>query len=454
MELVAGNAALKHLARWALLEQAGAAHLAAEIRKRLATLKRSRSFVAWNKQKTLVADLERQRTLIMEKIAPEDPVLALDLMWRFLELAAPTYERSDDSNGRIGDVFRTALQDLGTLLPVAKPEAEALAEQVYAKAVEGNNYGEYDGLIGRAASTLGVSGLARLKAEVEGGLKSSGCPPAEDDGAVIGWGITGALHRDRFEYDHRQRTLNSALLEIADAQGDADAFIATLDPDERTSIWGAVAIAQRLLRAGRADEALDYLDGAADGPSHLLPRLTETRIAVLEALGQADDAQTLRWQAFEETLDRGHLKAFLEGLPDFDDMEAEERALDHVVSAGNPHDALVFLINWPALERAGTLVRADPETWDGDFYEILRPAAEALESNDPLAATILRRAMIRFTLEAARSKRYKHAARHLMECEGLDAAIEDYGDLATHAEFLAELRSNHARKSGFWTLVK
>jgi hypothetical protein len=41
---------------------------------------------------------------------------ALELMWRFMDLAEGVHERCDDSNGAIGDVFRDACRDLGPLI--------------------------------------------------------------------------------------------------------------------------------------------------------------------------------------------------------------------------------------------------------------------------------------------------------------------------------------------------
>jgi hypothetical protein len=43
-----------------------------------------------------------------------------------------------------------------------------------------------------------------------------------------------------------------------------------------------------------------------------------------------------------------------------------------------------------------------------------------------LAATLLRRAMIEDTLDGAKSSRYKHAARHLLECLSLESSIQDF----------------------------
>ena len=62
--------------------------------------------------------------------------LAPDLMWRFMDLAEPVINRFDDSNGAVGDVFRFACEDLGTIAIKAKPDAAGLVDRVVA-AVDG-----------------------------------------------------------------------------------------------------------------------------------------------------------------------------------------------------------------------------------------------------------------------------------------------------------------------------
>jgi hypothetical protein len=91
---------------------------------------------------------------------------------------------------------------------------------------------------------------------------------------------------------------------------------------------------------------------------------------------------------------------------------------------------------------------------DGNVYYILTPAAEALASRSPLAATLLLRAMIDFTLEEARASRYKHAARHLEECARLAPAIDGFGGFETHAEYDARIRDQHRRKTSFYRLIE
>lgn len=52
-------------------------------------------------------------------------------------------------------------------------------------------------------------------------------------------------------------------------------------------------------------------------------------------------------------------------------------------------------------------------------YEFLAPAAETLAEKHPLAATVALRAMIDFTLNEGRQKRYGYAAQHLATCADL-----------------------------------
>ena len=99
--------------------------------------------------------------------------------------------------------------------------------------------------------------------------------------------------------------------------------------------------------------------------------MENARIDVLEALGRADDAQGTRWSCFEQSLSTAHLAAYLKHLPDFDDVEAEERALEFASTYPSAHHALAFLISWPALDNAASLVLQRTIEIDGDQYEIL-----------------------------------------------------------------------------------
>lgn len=86
-------------------------------------------------------------------------------------------------------------------------------------------------------------------------------------------------------------------------------------------------------------------------------------------------------------------------------------------------------------------------------FNSLDPIAKALEGKQPLAAILLRRAMIEDTLEGTKATRYRHAPRHLLECRALEPGISDHGSSETHDAFVSRLRMRHGRKTGFWSQV-
>jgi hypothetical protein len=111
----------------------------------------------------------------------------------------------------------------------------------------------------------------------------------------------------------------------------------------------------------------------------------------LDATGQQEKAQQLRWAAFEERLSSSHLRAYLKKMPDFDDVEAKERAMAHVPGFKDFSTALAFFQEWPDQNRA--------------------------------------------------------------ECSSLAPNIRDFGAFGTHDVFVARLRAGHGRKTGFWAQV-
>lgn len=446
LELGMGDAGIKRRLRLELSAEAGAEAVAADIGKRLTTLRQARSFVDWPKRRAFVKDLDLQRLLILEKVADTRPDLGLDLMWRFMGLAEPVLDRVDDSRGDVGDVFRQACQDLGVLAARALPDPVRLADRVF-EAVTGNEYGEYDRLVEVIIPALKGAGIARLKKRLTAALAER--------------------PRTKGDFDSRASALRRALQDIADSEGDVDTFIA--HETDRRSSHGAAAIASRLLAAGRAEEALSFLEQSA--PPEPAARDLEDEwsfalegtatsdwerawVEVLLATGRHEEAQQFRWTRFETRLDASHLRAYLKALPDFEDVVAERKALDHAL--GFPHFAvaLSFLVEWKELRNAARLVLERSREIDGNLYFVLDPAAKELEGKQlPLAAALLRRAMIEDTLEGAKATRYRHAARHLLECRALEPGISDHGSFETHDAFVTRLRTRHGRKTGFWSQV-
>src|SRR3954467_6934202 len=89
MDLAEQDADTKRRLRLELAGQAGGEIIAAEISKRLTSLKSARSFVDWHKRRDFVKDLDLQRTMILDRLAPTRPAFALAPMGRFLGLPQP-----------------------------------------------------------------------------------------------------------------------------------------------------------------------------------------------------------------------------------------------------------------------------------------------------------------------------------------------------------------------------
>lgn len=451
LELATGDAAAKRRLRLELASRSGGSDVAAEIRKRLVSIARAKSFVDWRKIRALAQDLDMQRAATMDHVAPTKPAEAFDLLWRLLEMAPSIHARCDDSNGTIGGVISLALADLGVVAEQAALAPSTLADRVF-QGVCANNYGQFDDLIALMAKPLGRDGLEMLKARFEELAAKPPTMPKQGERRVIAYGSAGPMFEDDYKARNHARTVQSALTEIADALGDVDGYAARFSAEERANPAIAARIAERLLAADRAVEAMAALSVAEPqfrkgGHWHDWQRVW---IDTLDALGRPDDAQSERLAIFERSLNAEYLRAYIKRLPDFDDEEAENRALAHAGQYPNFHKALAFLIDWPAHDLAAKLVLARQGELDGDHYGLLTPAADALEQRHPLAATLMLRAMIDFSLIHARSTRYGHAARHLQTCEHLAKRIEDFGDRRDHATYVAHLRHLHGRKSGFW----
>ncbi|MBM3606177.1 MAG: hypothetical protein FJX25_16065 [Alphaproteobacteria bacterium] len=455
MDLVQGSAALQRRARMELSAAQGSKDVAADIRKRFASLRRATSYLDWRQQKALVKDLEGLLSAIEHKVAPDDAGEALELLWSLLKLAPSIHERTDDSNGAIGSVMADAVDLIAKVAPRISPDRETLAERIL-EAVAEAGYGEFDGIIPATAEALGTEGLDHLKQITEAWAAQP--PTAQELARYAGYRFSTSP--EQIVQRDKQATRSIILADIADAQGDVDAYIARYSEEQLT--YGTIApdVARRLLDAGRVEEAsciVERARAAEGGQSFrmLHDDLDEVYQECLEKLGKMDELKEHLWNAFQQNLSGHSLRRYLKLLPDFEDIEAEEKALGiaEAFSDTDTDAAISFLVNWPAHERVARVVLARADELDGNYYQTLTTAAAALEARYPLAATLMRRAMVQDTLDAGRSKRYRYAARHLAECQSCDAAIENYGHVPTHEQFVQALKQKHGRKYGFWQLV-
>jgi len=456
------NAPFRKRVSAALAGLQGADAVAALVDRRLSALEKARGFIDWQKRRTFAADLAAMLATIMTDLRPLDPGMALERLVRFLAGASQTLERIDDANGAVHGLYEDAAGFAGEIASELGPERAAGFADSLVPRVERDAFGFVTQVLLDLVPRLPAEALAGLDARFAAALTALPAPKAvtpargfaADDGA---WGLR--MTRTRLT---RMRQA------LADARGDVDAFVALeREGSERPD---AAAIAERLLAAGRAQEALDWVRRPAkrglvvvtredlilgtfdrDTPDR---RREDVEIAALDALGRGEEAQAKRWARFERGLDPGALRDHLARLPDFEDEEALERAFAYAEAREDPHGSLYFLIRWPDPARAARLVLARRGEWEGRYWELLSPAAEALEADHPLAASLITRVLLDDILARARSAAYGHAARHLARLDALARELEPGQLSPDHDAYREGLRTAHGRKRAFWDQVE
>lgn len=453
LEAANGDAGFRRRVSAALAAEKGPDAVAAIIDRRLTALARARGFIDWENSKSFADDLGSTVATIVEELGKADPEAAVDRLVRFLETAERVFDRIDDSSGRVQDVYYRAAEAAMRLVRALTPKQKASLPERLHQLVADNGYGFSMELFANVLPHLPEAAIAVWDKRI-----------AED--------ISALPRRKAGDEDWERRRKADRLIglrqAIADLRGDCDAFIALEHTSGRREP-DTLAIAERLLRARRHAEALEWVrkptrprlrvvtwleghglvDVAPPGGNSI-----DLELRILDAMGEPAKAQDLRWKTFLDTLDPDMLRDYVRRLPDFEEFDVLDRAFAHAAAAKDKHQALALYLAWPRLDHAARLVADNRSHWDGRAYELLVPAAEALETDHPAAATILYRALLNQILASARSKAYPHAARYFSNLEAIAGRIAGDASLASHATYKAELQKKHGRKSGFWSLVR
>ena len=341
LEVADTRVELKRRLRMELAAEQGAEHLLPEIDRRLGLLASSRGAVSWRQRPAFVRDLDGVRGLIAGRLAELDPAAAQDRIVAFLRLVDRAQRRVRDKEGAVEAVFRRAAADAVRLLAAGEDAGARLAAAIGEQPAAWSCWAHE--ALDSADAGLARAALAFLPAS-------------------LGASATAVMRR------------------LADIAGDPDVYAATFSEPARRTPEVAAAVARRLLQAGRLEEAREVLEGAIT-PG--LVRKGRGGVAIdfdwegawidyLDQAGRADEAQAARWASFERTLSAARAKAYVQRLPDFEDVEAEQRVFEVAAVHPDAELALALLIDWPAPGEAARFVEAR-----GDD---LRPEPEQAEA--------------------------------------------------------------------------
>lgn len=340
IEAGTGNANLKRRLRLELAAEIGPETLALEVDKRITAISVARTRVSWRKRGELIDDLDAHRRMIVERLAPETPGEALAVLVRWFDLYPGLAARVKDTKGELPAAFEAAAPELFALAEVAGDAV--MRDLVEALRRRPQDYARW---ISAAGEALGPHTARRLL--------------------------------DGLDAETRKTPAGRNLLRrLADRAGDLDLWLSLVTPEQAGSPDVAADIARRLLGAGRVAEARAALEAALspsplnrrwsfgrdpkDGAPRLTPAWEAASIDVLDAEGNRQEAQDLRWRLFERDLSAPVLRDYLSRLPDFDDVEALDRAFVHASAHPDFEAAMRLLMDWPAHREAAAFVLARP----------------------------------------------------------------------------------------------
>ncbi|MDP3406240.1 MAG: hypothetical protein Q8S03_16240 [Brevundimonas sp.] len=423
MEATVGDMNLKRKLKLELAAEVGPVDLALEIDKRLTALAASRTRVSWRKRPELMADLDGHRRAIVDRLAEMAPGAALVCLVAWLDLKPGLDERVKDPKGELAHLFLEAADDLARVASAVGPDDAA---PILAEAIE-TRLSDWAAWIGRAAPALSLPLARRLLELLTVGRKRPG----------------------------GRRAL--VIRRLADRTGDALTWTATWSDEDQMRPDIGAEIARRLAAAGLAEAARAALEAshphagaalrgdrreAAPDPS---PLREAAEIAVLEAEGRTEDAQSARWAAFSRTLDPSPLRDFLARLADFDDVEALDRAHALAATHSDASHGLTFLMDWPALREAANMIMARA----GDFPALgdaVPVWVSRLEGRYPAAAMVLVRSRARSLAPLGPTRTEEVRA---LSAEAADLAIQAGArhGLESHAAFIDSLEALVGRGS-------
>ncbi|MDR7299499.1 Arc/MetJ-type ribon-helix-helix transcriptional regulator [Pelomonas aquatica] len=406
--------------------------LAAEFRKTLAAWRRSQKYHDYKAVRSFAAKLELWLDQVARELAPKDPAVALDLFEAFIEADETFFENADDSGGDIGDVVRKACRHwLSTAVHCEAPEA-ALCERLL-KLANADGYGAREGLLREANLLLSEQGMRELVAELEGTMA-----------------LLVAKHRGASQLPYEVIKVSVSLSLIGDALNDPDVkarAILSYRPDPNA--MQRETMARAYLEADRPEEAMRWLQ---DDWGHLDDRRQRLLAQAHSRLGHAELSNALRQELFEAAPSVEALHLWLDELPPREQVAAMERAGEMALGVPNPGLSAQILVELHREADAEAVLVAKAAAIDGADYVSLPPLATTLAERGRLkGATAIYRALLLSILERANARAYGHAARHLERLQLMSAA--DLTPLPPHEEFLAQLRSQHGRKTAFWSQV-
>lgn len=339
------------------------------------------------------------------------------------------FERSDDSSGLIGDVFRYDAVNLFATYAVGCTDKSFVCDLLL-RLYEHDDYGVRTELVAKVAEFLPEKEMRALASEFW--ERAKGEPPDSYEAGKwwIGVEFLARQLEDPGLFEKAKLTANPELsspkcMEIAEVYLEND------DPEMALFWMGRISPADRF-RADAQDQLL---------------------YSIHERLGDREKMAETAWRLFRNCRSRSRLDMLLQALGESERERVIEEQVEPIMgSATLSYDDAAFLVDMGRLDDASEYLFRYRDQLDGNLYQFLLPLAKALEEEGRfLGAILVYRSLLESILSRAQSRYYHHGVRYMKKLDALSPAIDDWRDLPSHEDYKESLLETHGRKRSFWS---
>jgi hypothetical protein len=215
---------------------------------------------------------------------------------------------------------------------------------------------------------------------------------------------------------------------------------------------GIIELAEAHFESGNIDKALAWLGKLPESTSsdYLRDELLEK---IHRKNGDKEKLSGILQAKFKECRDTESLQELLNVIGEEQRCAIIKEEADAILNECRfESDDLVFLLDCGKTSEAVEYVFKHAETiTGGNYYPLCRAAKKLSKSRQPLAATVLYRALLDSILNRGYARAYKHAVEYLNKLETLSKKVENWNNSSSHEDYFAELQEKHKRKRGFWS---
>ena len=394
---------------------------------KLAGLKRRRKYIDWRAAPDFARELELILATLHEGV--DDPKTGLGLVGEFFSCDRAIFERSDDSSGLIGDVFRFDARNLFVTY-ASRCTDKGFVCDLLLRLYEHDDYGVRTELVAKASDFLPQKEMRALAAEFW--ERAKGEPP--DSYEAGKWWIGVEL--------------------LARQLGDPGLFEkAKLTANPELSSPTCMEIAEVYLENDDPEMALFWMERISPTDRFRADAQDQLLYSIHERLGDREKMAETAWRLFRNCRSRSTLDMLLQALGESERERVIEEQVEPIMgSATLSYGDAAFLVDMGRLDDASEYLFRYRDQLDGNLYQFLLPLAKALEEGGRfLGATLVYRSLLESILDRAQSRYYHHGVRYLKKLDVLSPSVKDWRGLLSHEDYKESLLEVHGRKRSFWS---